>query len=181
MPRLFLLFYYWQLCSAIANHRECSCRLIWSCLGDPVLQRRTTEWQNNAKRMKVNILKRTIQYRDDKTTFISTQSWWFCYTQKEKKTDSICIFDQKTDPNVSNLFLDSFLSLLPIFTKCLLIKGHGVGYVSIMVGSLAYNVKHIKVSAVIWCHIKKKTELKLNVFQVCRVPLRNKYYKYSVI
>lgn len=99
---------------------------------------------------------------------------------KGKKTDSICTFDQKTDPNVSNFFLDSFLSLLPIFTKCLLIEGHGVGYVSIMVGSLAYNVKHIKVSAVIWCHIKK-TELKLNVFQVCRVPLRNKYYKYSVI
>lgn len=81
---------------------------------------------------------------------------------------------------MSNLFLDRFLSLLPIFTKCLLIEGHGVGYVSIMVASLAYNVKHIKVSAVIWCHIKK-TELKLNVIEVCRVPLRNKYYKYSVI
>lgn len=104
----------------------------------------------------------------------------FVTLKRKKKTDSICTFDQKTDPNVSNLFLDRFLSLLPIFTKCLLIEGHGVGYVSIMVVSLAYNVKHIKVSAVIWCHIKK-TELKLNVIQVCRKRLRNKYYKYSVI
>lgn len=128
------------------------------------------------------------EYTEENNTIQRWQNYIYLNTElvillhsKGKKTDSICIFDQKTDPNVSNLFLDSFLSLLPIFTKCLLIEGHGVGYVSIMVGSLAYNVKHIKVSAVIWCHIKKKTELKLNVFQVCRVPLRNKYYKYSVI
>lgn len=103
------------------------------------------------------------EYTEENNTIQRWQNYIYLNTElvillhsKGKKTDSICTFDQKTDPNVSNLFLDRFLSLLPIFTKCLLIEGHGVGYVSIMVASLAYNVKHIKVSAVIWCHIKKK-------------------------
>lgn len=147
-------------------------------------------WPRSAKedsRVAEQCKENEVEYTEENNTIQRWQNYIYLNTElvillhsKGKKTDSICTFDQKTDTNVSNLFLDRFLSLLPIFTKCLLIEGHGVGYVSIMVASLAYNVKRIKVSAVIWCHIKK-TELKLNVFQVCRVPLRNKYYKYSVI